>query len=46
MSRIRANQEYRNKVANRIKEHLFSEDTQEKEKYLGLKELQDVQNRS
>ena len=46
MSRIRANQEYRNKVANRIKEHLFSEDTQEKEKYLGLKELQDVQNQS
>ena len=36
----RLNQEYRNKCANRIKAHLFSEDTQEKQKYLELKEKQ------
>ena len=40
MARIRLNQEYRNKCANRIKAHLFSEDTQEKQKYLELKEKQ------
>jgi len=33
MARIRLNQEYRNKVANRIKQSLFQEDTQEKRKY-------------
>ena len=27
MARIRLNQEYRNKIANRIKQHLFQEDT-------------------
>ena len=37
MTRIRANQEYRNKVANRIKQHLFQEDTVEKQKYEELK---------
>ena len=37
MTRIRANQEYRNKVGNRIKQHLFQEDTQEKQKYDELK---------
>ena len=40
MARIRLNQEYRNKCANRIKSHLFSEDTQEKQKYLELREKQ------
>ena len=40
MTRIRLNQEYRNKCANRIKTHLFSEDTQERQKYLELKEKQ------
>ena len=30
MARIRLNNEYRNKVALRIKQHLFQEDTQEK----------------
>ena len=33
MSRIRLNQEYRNKVANRMKVHIEQEDTQEKEKF-------------
>ena len=37
MTRIRANQEYRNKVGNRIKQHLFQEDTHEKQKYEELK---------
>ena len=37
MARIRLNQEYRNKIANRIKQHLFQEDTQEKRKYDDLK---------
>ena len=37
MTRIRANQEYRNKVGNRIKQHLFQEDTVEKQKYEELK---------
>jgi len=32
MSRIRLNQEYRNKVANRMRVHIEQEDTQEKEK--------------
>ena len=46
MARIRLNQEYRNKIANRIKEHLFLEDTQERQKYVELKEVQDTQNQS
>ena len=37
MARIRLNNEYRNKVALRIKQHLFQEDTQEKKKYDTLK---------
>ncbi len=37
MARIRLNQEYRNKCGNRIKAHLFQEDTQEKRKYEELK---------
>ena len=40
MSRIRLNQEYRNKTGNRIKAHLFQEDTQEKRKYDELKAQQ------
>ena len=46
MARLRLNQEYRNKIANRIKEHLFLEDTQERQKYVELKEVQDTQNQS
>ena len=38
MSRIRLNQEYRNKIANRMRVHLEQEDTQEKEKYLQARE--------
>ena len=37
MARIRLNNEYRNKIGNRIKVHLFQEDTQEKRKYDDLK---------
>jgi hypothetical protein len=37
MSRIRLNQEYRNKIANRIKVHLQQEDTHEKQTYDNLK---------
>jgi hypothetical protein len=38
MSRIRLNQEYRNKVANRMRVHLEQEDTQEKEKFFQCRE--------
>jgi len=38
MARVRLNQEYRNKIANRMRVHLESEDTQEKEKFLQLRE--------
>jgi hypothetical protein len=38
MSRIRLNQEYRNKIANRMRIHLEQEDTQEKEAYLKARE--------
>ena len=38
MSRIRLNQEYRNKVANRMRVHIEAEDTQEKEKFFQLRE--------
>ena len=45
MARLRLNQEYRNKIANRLRVHLEQEHTQEKEKYLqsreALKPLQD-----
>jgi len=37
MSRIRLNQEYRNKIANRMRVHLEQEDTIEKQKYDNLK---------
>ena len=40
MARIRLNNEYRNKIVNRIKVHLFQEDTQEKRKYDDLKSQQ------
>ena len=38
MARIRLNQEYRNKIANRMRVHLEQEITQEKEKYLKARE--------
>ena len=38
MSRIRLNQEYRNKVAQRMKVHIEQENTQEKEKFFQLRE--------
>ena len=38
IKRIRLNQEYRNKVANKIEERLQQEDTVEKERYLQLRE--------
>ncbi len=45
MSRIRLNKEYRNKIANRMRVHLESEDTQEKEAFFkareNMKPLQD-----
>ena len=40
MASIRLNNEYRNKIANRIKVHLQQEDTQEKRKYDKLKAQQ------
>ena len=38
MSRIRLNQEYRNKIANRMRVHLEAEDTVEKQNYDKLRE--------
>jgi len=38
MSRVRLNQEYRNKISNRMRVHLEQEDTQEKEKFMQLRE--------
>ncbi len=38
MSRIRLNQEYRNKIANRMRVHIEAEDTQEKEKFFQCRE--------
>jgi len=38
MSRIRLNQECRNKIANRMRVHLEQENTQEKEKFFQLRE--------
>ncbi len=38
MSRVRLNQEYRNKIANRMRVHLEQENTQEKEKFMQLRE--------
>ena len=40
MSRIRLNQEYRNKIANRMRVHLEQEDTVEKQKYEQLRASQ------
>ena len=40
MSRLRLNQEYRNKIANRMRVHLEQEDTIEKQKYDELKASQ------
>ena len=37
MSRIRLNQEYRNKIANRLRVHAEQEDTIEKQNYDNLK---------
>ena len=37
MSRIRLNQEYRNKIANRMRVHLEQEDTVEKQNYAKLR---------
>ena len=37
-TRIRLNQEYRNKIANRMRVHLEQEDTQEKEKFFQARE--------
>ena len=38
MSRVRLNQEYRNKIANRMRVHLEQENTQERENFLRLRE--------
>ena len=38
MSRVRLNQEYRNKIANRLRVHLEQEETQEKEKFFLARE--------
>ena len=38
MSSVRLNQEYRNKIANRMRVHLEAENTQEKEKFYQLRE--------
>ena len=38
MARVRLNQEYRNKISNRMRVHLEQENTQEKEKFLQLRE--------
>ena len=47
MSRIRLNQENRNKVANRMRVHIEQEDTQEKEKFFQLREnFKAIQNKT
>ena len=47
MARIRINQEYRNKIANRMRVHLEQEHTQEKEKFFQLREsFLDKQNKT
>jgi hypothetical protein len=47
MSRIRLNQEYRNKIANRMRVHLEQENTQEKEKFFKEREsFLDKQNKT
>ena len=45
MSRVRLNQEYRHKIANRMRVHLEQENTQEKEKFYQLREqMKPLQN--
>ena len=45
MSRIRLNSKYRSKIANRMRVHLEQESTQEKEKYLQVREqMKPLQN--
>ena len=39
MARVRLNQEYRNKIANRMRVHLEQEETQEKEKFYQAREM-------
>jgi len=39
MARLRLNQEYRNKILNRMRVHLEQENTQEKEKFFQLREM-------
>jgi len=47
MPRIRLNQEYRNKISNRLRVHLESENTQEKEKFFQLREqMKPLQNQT
>jgi hypothetical protein len=47
MSRVRLNQEYRNKIANRMRVHLEQEETQEKEKFFQCREsFLDKQNKT
>ena len=47
MSRIRLNQEHRNKIANRMRVHLEAEHTQEKEKFFQCREsFLDKQNKT
>jgi len=47
MTRIRLNQEYRNKIANRMRVHLEQENTQEKEKFFQCREsFLDKQNKT
>ena len=38
MARLRLNQEYRNKISNRMRVHLEQENTQEKENFFQLRE--------
>ena len=38
MARVRLNQEYRTKIANRMRVHLEQENTKEKEKFLQARE--------
>ena len=37
--RLRLNQEYRNKIANRMRVHIEAEDTQEREKYFQARDI-------
>ena len=46
MARLRLNQEYRNKISNRMRVHLEQENTQEKEKFFQLREQYETFARS